>query len=560
MLAAIGLVACSAGDGEPLGSAESEIVVCPAGETVKGIDVSYYQGNVNWGSVKGAGYDFAIARISDGTTFMDPKFEQNWSGIKAAGMIRGAYQFFRPAQNPDTQADIVVNAVGKLGAGDLPVTCDVEVADGVSAATYAANIKTWVDKVTAGTGKPPMIYTGKYFWNGSVQSTAFNDLPLWIAVWGSTCPDLPTAWDNWAFWQYSATGSVPGISGDVDLDYFNGSLDQLTDFAGGGPDFAAKFVEQSWPYATTTMTMTVNQVLPAFITMKNVGKATWDENTRLGTTVPRDRESAFAGADWIGPHRAAGVPKGMTVAPGEDFKFEFSWHAPDKPGTYDEFFSLVHEGAHWFGDPGQGGPKDDVIEAKIEVVEAEYHAAFVAQSFPTADAPAIQMEPGQTLDGWIELKNVGTATWKAGETMLAPTPREQASPLAAKSWLSATRVSTLAEDVPPGSTGRFDLSITASKVGNVTQTFGLVEEGVTWFADAPKGGGPADDQLALRVVISKKSEGTGGAGGGGGSGGGPEGEVEGKCSCDVAGAPGGSGAGWLAWAGAVVIAQRRRRR
>ncbi|APR79892.1 Lyzozyme M1 (1,4-beta-N-acetylmuramidase) [Minicystis rosea] len=550
-------MACSAGNDEPLGTAESEMVVCPAGETVKGIDVSKYQSNVDWTSVKGAGYQFAIARISDGVNNIDAKFDQNWSGIKGVGMIRGAYQFFRSAQSASDQADIVVNAVGKLGDGDLPVTCDVEADDGVDAATYAANIKTWVDKVTAGTGKAPMIYTGKYFWNGKVQSTAFNDLPLWVAVWGATCPDLPTAWDNWAFWQYSATGSVPGISGDVDLDYFNGSLDQLTEFAGGGPDYAAKFVEQSWPYATMTMTMTVNQTLPAFITMKNVGKASWDENTRLGTTVPRDRDSAFAGSTWINPHRAAGVPKGMTVAPGEDFKFEFAWHAPNEPGTYDEFFSFVQEGAHWFGDPGQGGPMDDVIEAKIEVVEAEYHAAFVAQSFSTVDEPAIEMEPGQTLDGWIELKNVGTATWKAGETMLAPTPRDETSPLEAKSWLSATRVSTLTKDVPPGSTGRFDLSITASKIGKVTQTFGLVEEGVTWFADAPKGGGPADDELALRVVVSKASEGTGGDGG---TGSGVQGEVEGKCSCDVAGVAGGSGAAWLAMAGALVLVQRRRRR
>lgn len=560
------LAGCGAADGDgSLGEAQDEMVVCPAGATVKGIDVSYYQGTIDWNAVHNDGYDFAITRVSDGTGFNDPKFDQNWAGIKAAGMIRGAYQFFRPAQDPVAQANLVVSRVGALGPGDLPVTCDVEVADGVGAAAYEANIKTWVDIVQAGTGKPPMIYTGKYFWNGNVNSTAQSNLPLWIAVWGATCPDLPNAWSDWAFWQYSATGSVAGIAGDVDLDKFNGSLAQLQDFAGAGPDWAAKFVDQSWPFATMTMTMTVNQVLPASITMKNVGKATWDENTRLGTTQPRDRESPFSGPDWLAPNRAAGVAPGTTVPPGQDYPFTFSWHAPSTPGVYDEFFSLVQEGVHWFGDPGQGGPADNVIEAKIEVVEAEYHGEIVAQSFPKPADSAVDMKPGDTLEGWVDLKNVGTATWKAGETKLAPTPRDMTSPIAAASWLSDTRVSTLDADVPPGSTGHFKLPITANKEGDFTQTFGLVEEDITWFADAPKGGGPMDDQIAVHVIVADAPAGTGGGGGGGagGSGGGGvtiEGEASGSCGCRVAGDAGGSGpAAWILAAGAIVLARRRRR-
>jgi MYXO-CTERM domain-containing protein len=378
---------------------------------------------------------------------------------------------------------------------------------------------------------------------------------------------MPNGWSGWKFWQYSDSGSVSGIPATVDLDEFNGSLADLQAFAGGGPDWAAKFVDQSWPFATMTMTMTVNQVLPASITLKNIGQKTWDENTKLGTTQPRDRSSAFAGADWLAPNRAAGVPKGMTVPPGQDFKFEFSWHAPNEPGMFDEFFSVVQEGVHWFGDPGQGGPADDVIEAKIEVVEAEYHAAFVAQSYPTLAEAPIEMTPGQTLEGWIDLKNVGTATWKAGETKLAPTPRDMTSKLAAKGWLSATRVSTLDADVAPGSTGHFKLQLTASEVGDYTQTFGLVEEGVTWFADAPKGGGPADDELAVHVIVAKPS--TSGTGGGGGAGGGGEGgsggntihaKASGSCSCEVAGDHDrGMRAAWLMAAGALVLARRRRR-
>lgn len=568
---ALFVAGCAVGDEEPLGTAEQEMVVCPKAGTIEGIDVSYYQGNIDWNAVKASGRDFAIARISD-NLFQDTKFAQNWQGIKDVGMIRGAYQFFRPAGDPNAQADLVIQKVGQLGPGDLPVTCDVEVADGVSPATYAANLKIWMDKVTAATGKPPIIYTGKYFWNASVQTGAYSANPLWIAAWGPPCPDLPTVWSDWAFWQYSATGSVPGINGDVDLDKFNGTLQDLQALADGGPDWGAKFVDQSWPFASMTMKMTVNESLPAYIELRNIGKATWDDKTRLGTTEPRDRASAFVAPDWMAPNRASKV-NGM-IPPGETYKFAFTFHAPEEPGTFDEFFSVVQEGAAWFGDPGQGGPLDGVIEAKIEVVEAEYHGKLVEQSYPTLDEGPVEMKTGQTLDGYIDMKNVGTATWKAGETKLAPTPRDMASPLHGKDWLSETRVSTLDKDVPPGSTGRFKLSLAAGAVGDYTQTFSLVEDGVTWFGDAPKGGGPLDGQLAVHVVVSKPGTGgtggtgtgsgttsTGGEGGEGGDGGKVETKESGKCSCDVAGNPdSGTGAIWIAAAGAVVLLRRRRAR
>src|SRR5262245_1766628 len=92
-LTALVLAGCSAGGEEPLGQADEELIVCPAGATVKGVDVSVYQGNINWAMAKAAGIAFAIARVSDGM-FMDTKFDQNWSGMKANGIVRGAYQFF----------------------------------------------------------------------------------------------------------------------------------------------------------------------------------------------------------------------------------------------------------------------------------------------------------------------------------------------------------------------------------------------------------------------------------------------------------------------------------
>src|SRR5262249_9198422 len=116
-LAIFGLAGCSVGndDDGPLGEAQ-EANVCAAGATVKGVDVSVYQGNIDWATVKASGIAFAIARVSDGT-FMDTKFDQNWAGMKNNGIVRGAYQFFEPGEDPVTQANIMINKLGVLGAG-----------------------------------------------------------------------------------------------------------------------------------------------------------------------------------------------------------------------------------------------------------------------------------------------------------------------------------------------------------------------------------------------------------------------------------------------------------
>ncbi len=205
---------------------------CPNGATVRGIDVSIYQHSVNWGAVRASGVDFGIARVSDGVNSLDSTFAGNWSGMKAAGLIRGAYQYFEPGQDPTTQANLVIARVGKLGAGDLPVMLDVEATGGQSAATITARIHTWVNAITAGTGKAPFIYTGAYFWDSYVRSGDFAGLGLNVAWYGTNCPGTPTAWNGWTFHQYSSTGHVPGVNGNVDENVFNGTLAQLQAFAG----------------------------------------------------------------------------------------------------------------------------------------------------------------------------------------------------------------------------------------------------------------------------------------------------------------------------------------
>jgi lysozyme len=561
-LVALSVAGCIAGDGpegESLGTAQEEVVFCPGPSLVKGIDVSVYQGNIDWAAVKGSGIEFAIARVSDGS-YKDTKFDQNWPAMKAAGLIRGSYQFFEPDEDPNAQADLMIQKVGVLGAGDLPCVLDVEATGGQSAGTIAANIHTWFDKIKAGTGKTPFIYTGKYFWKDNVASNPdFADIPLWLAAYVSPCPDTPSPWTAWTMWQYSSSGSIPGISGNVDLDEYNGTLQDLKVFAGLDPDWGAKYVSQSFPLASMPLVMTVNQTIAGNIELQNVGKLAWDGNTRLGTTQPRDRMSELAAADWLNPTRPSAV-KGA-VMPGESYKFEFSLHAPNKPGTYFEYFGVVQEGVHWFSDAGQGGPPDDQLEVQVQVIAAEYQAELVIQSFPGVDEAPIELATGGSLDGFMDLKNVGTAVWKAGEIKLAPTPRDKDSALAAPSWLSPQRVSTLAMDVKPGDVGHFPLTIFGATAGDFTQTFGLVEDGVTWFADAPKGGGPADDFLAIHVLVGSNTQ--SGVGGGGGSegvgGGGDNGPVKGGCDCGVASDSGSASGAWLGAAAIALFAGRRRR-
>ena len=84
-----------------------------------------------------------------------------------------------------------------------------------------------MDRVQAATGRVPIIYTGKYFWNDNVGSGDFAGNPLWLAAYVSPCPSTPGAWGGWSMWQYNDNGSIPGIAGNVDVDIFNGTIDQL---------------------------------------------------------------------------------------------------------------------------------------------------------------------------------------------------------------------------------------------------------------------------------------------------------------------------------------------
>ena len=195
-------------------------VSCP-GVTLPGVDVSRFQGVIDWPSVAAAGERFAVVRVNDGF-ILDPMTATNLAGARAAGLEVGAYAFAQPAEDPIAEAQLFIANSG-LQPGDLRPVLDLEVTDGLGSTDVSDWVAAWTAVVGAYYGAPPIIYTSPGWWNGNVGSSAYGADPLWVANWGVNCPRLPVGWSSWAMWQYSDFGWVPGIPGAVDLDRFNGT-------------------------------------------------------------------------------------------------------------------------------------------------------------------------------------------------------------------------------------------------------------------------------------------------------------------------------------------------
>jgi lysozyme len=196
---------------------------------VPGIDVSNNNGQVDWSAVSGAGYGFAVAKASEGVNFVDNTFAANWSGMKSQGMVRGAYHFARPDDNTaEAEADFFVQTiksqVGDLEKGDF-VALDLEVGTG-DLGEWAAR---WLKKVKDHLGFRPLLYSSPGFIDahGLANRSDLADYGLWLADWQGSIPAPPAPWQLLALWQDNDDSSVPGVSGNVDGDYFNGTIDEL---------------------------------------------------------------------------------------------------------------------------------------------------------------------------------------------------------------------------------------------------------------------------------------------------------------------------------------------
>ena len=215
-------------------------------KVLKGIDVSHWQGIIDWNGVKADGVSFAYLKATEGLNRVDPRFRENASGARWAGVYTGGYHFARPDLNPtlDKAREEVLNFIDTLqkgfGAGnfgDIYPVLDLELPfpkkdkklNTGRLLKWASTFNNYFRKLT---GKTLMIYTGVYFIreydNFSFQNLGnpLAEMPLWIALYPRpekiVEPEPPPAagnWNRWTVWQYTSKGKVKGIEGDVDLNW-----------------------------------------------------------------------------------------------------------------------------------------------------------------------------------------------------------------------------------------------------------------------------------------------------------------------------------------------------
>jgi GH25 family lysozyme M1 (1,4-beta-N-acetylmuramidase) len=197
---------------------------------LRGIDVSNWQGHVDWSAVKSSGRLFAFTKATEGTSFVDRTLTYNRQAMAAEGLVlRGLYHFAHPALNsPAEEAQHFLSTVGPLLQGEVPVL-DLEVEGGPGVGAWAAE---WLNIVEQATGHTPVLYSNASYLV-STPTQALTRYPLWVATWGRNDGNVPARqpntdrWDHWTFWQFTSKGSVPGVAGDTDESLFAGSVSDL---------------------------------------------------------------------------------------------------------------------------------------------------------------------------------------------------------------------------------------------------------------------------------------------------------------------------------------------
>lgn len=195
---------------------------------VQGIDAARFQKNVNWNTARRNGVNFAFLKATEGGDLLDTSFKKHWAGAGRAGMERGAYHFYYFCTEPEVQARWFIRNVPR-SAGNLPPVLDMEWnAFSPTCATVRppagevrALMRRWLALVEAHYGQKAIIYTTPKFYRENGLG-AFREYDFWLRT---TAKRPEEVYDNqpWTFWQYSSTGTVPGILGEVDLNAFNGS-------------------------------------------------------------------------------------------------------------------------------------------------------------------------------------------------------------------------------------------------------------------------------------------------------------------------------------------------
>ncbi|MET4140374.1 glycoside hydrolase family 25 protein [Pedobacter sp. UYP1] len=196
----------------------------PKRYTIHGIDVSSYQGKIDWTKVKAMKDDdvsikFAFIKATEGVSSVDPYFQRNWREAPKAGIICGAYHYFIPKKSGLWQARFFLQTV-KYESGDLPPVIDIETLSGVSPEKMRVELKDFITHVERKTGVKPIIYSGLVFYKDYLKGH-FDGYPLWIAHYYKA--ELKAgANTKWSFWQHSDKARITGINHVVDFNAFRG--------------------------------------------------------------------------------------------------------------------------------------------------------------------------------------------------------------------------------------------------------------------------------------------------------------------------------------------------
>lgn len=234
LAAAVSLPTVVAGLAPPAGAASA----------LGGPDVASYQhpgrAGISWRLVAGSGQRFAIVKATQGTDYVNPYFQSDWAGARAAGLVRGAYHFAEPALPVSTavaQAEHFIRTAGTTREqGDLPPILDLEITGGLAPNQLVAWTAAFLDTVRALTGRAAVIYTDPSFWVQAMgDTTDFDAYPLWIADYsGRPSPGpLPGGWPSWTLWQYTDNARIPGIPAIADRSLFCCDAGSLAAFSDG---------------------------------------------------------------------------------------------------------------------------------------------------------------------------------------------------------------------------------------------------------------------------------------------------------------------------------------
>ncbi len=362
------------------GHARAAVLAAPSGQppgAVPGIDVSHHQDTIDWPDVAASGQRFAFNKATEGRSFVDPLYAINKFNAQAAGLVFGAYHFARPddsANDAVREADHFVTTA-QLTPGNLIPVLDIERTGGLSHAGVTKWILTWLARVTERLGVRPMVYTSPSGWatrTGDTTAVAEAGYTvLWVAHWGVAEPRLPAddwAGHGWTFWQYTSQGSVPGIDGRVDLDWYES--DDFRPVTIPSPDVTA-------PVATLTAPAGVSD--PMAVSFNEIVRRVDASNVLV-----RVADSGIAVEASVTCRSGAGAE--VNCATGNVRRVHVQPAAPLIPG--ERYEAVVNP----FGVPvpvvdRSGNPVSETVVPFAAPLEVEETSAAVSYGWRTASSP-----------------------------------------------------------------------------------------------------------------------------------------------------------------------------